>query len=745
MKKLLPALLVVVMLLGAVSCHEKPDDPGTDLGTETMEQTPNVPKETDLAETTVPEPSSPEIPESDPPSSDMNTPEAPKTEIESSGTITPPEAPKTETESSGAIIPPEAPKTEIESSGTIMTAPLVITSHPQDAEAAAGETVVFYVAVSGGTAPYQYKWMLKDAGSGWRTASGGTTDTLERMFSTPELDSGLEFCCEITDTGGLKVVSNAAKVSKKTVSAPESPVTPEPPTTPETPTEPEAPGLVLPEKQPIPLKITSQPVDASGKVGETVKFSVAVSGGKAPYTYRWEGKNDLIRNWNPLTNGGQSEIALTVAVNARDSFRCVITDSEGNEVITNSVKITVIVDSAPAETFRITEQPVSVSGDEGEKVQLRVTAAGGKTPYSYQWLMQNSFSGVWQPVKNGNDSALSVDIATGKGRYYCMITDAEGTTLDSDEVQVTMKAAPTPPEAEPLKIVKQPEEQLTRKNEVKEFAFTVEVSGGKAPFFYQWYFRLGDGFEWEKSSGYNSDERSNTGEILCDTYQFVPEVYCVVTDDDGKSVQTDTVRILLAQTGDITITAHPQDVEKNPSGQYTFSVTFTGTGAPFTCRWQSRPSGADWSDIALHKLNKAGTSTVPMALGSHTQVRCVVVDANGNETASEIARVIEKDSLAITSQPTYAKALDGMQVVYKVAVSGGKSPYTYQWQAYQSLAGGSPMWWDLASSGDRWKGADTDKLTWTVSNADGTDGIRIRCIITDADGNSVTSEEVPIM
>ena len=134
-----------------------------------------------------------------------------------------------------------------------------------------------------------------------------------------------------------------------------------------------------------------------------------------------------------------------------------------------------------------------------------------------------------------------------------------------------------------------------------------------------------------------------------------------------------------------------------------------------------------------------------MDLGSHTQVRCVVVDANGNETSSEIARVIENPSLTITSQPAYAKALDGMQVVYKVAVSGGKSPYTYQWQAYQSLAGGSPMWWDLASSGDRWEGADTDKLTWTVSNADGSDGIRIRCIITDANGNSVTSEEVPIM
>ena len=60
--------------------------------------------------------------------------------------------------------------------------------------------MVFSVAVSGGTAPYQYKWMLKDAGSNWRTASGGTTDTLERMFPVQEaIDSNYR-------NGGLEAV-----------------------------------------------------------------------------------------------------------------------------------------------------------------------------------------------------------------------------------------------------------------------------------------------------------------------------------------------------------------------------------------------------------------------------------------------------------------------------------------------------------------------------------------------------------
>jgi len=88
---------------------------------------------------------------------------------------------------------------------------------------------------------------------------------------------------------------------------------------------------------------------------------------------------------------------------------------------------------------------------------------------------------------------------------------------------------------------------------------------------------------------------------------------------------------------------------------------------------------------------------------------------------------------------------DGVQVVYRVEASGGSTPYTYQWQAFRSIGGGSAMWWDLAASGDRWEGADTGEFTWTVLESDREDQIKIRCIITDAAGNSVTSDEVYIL
>jgi len=802
MKKILSVLLTAVMLLGMVSCHDKDPEPGNETETESVITTVPQPEKPDLPVTTDPEPVSPEAPEPDtatpgtntpgapkpdtatpgtntpgapkpdtttpgtntpgapkpdtttpdtstpgtsnqdtPSSGTIVTPEPPKTETESSGTIVTPELPKTETESSGTIVVPEPPKTETESSGTIVTPeppktetessgtvtadPLVITSHPQDAVAASGETVVFRVAASGGTAPYTYKWMLKDKTSSWRSASGGTKDTLERIFTTQELDSGLEFRCEVTDSTGVQVVSNAAKVTKKTASSvPETPVVPETPGIPEVPDVPIAPevpigpGITLtPEKpitgvtdKPLPLKITVQPVDASGKAGEQVTFSVTVSGGKSPYSYCWQGQNGLLRGWNPIVGGSRSELTITVPEVSGDVFRCVITDSEGNEVISNEVTITVIVNKPvkpgtdlilpeqgirPARELTITSHPQYTEVQDGMQVVYRVAAEGGQSPYTYQWQAYQSLAGqkpMWWDLASSGDRWEGADTSeftwtakasdgTDQIKVRCIITDAAGTSVTSDEVQIM------------------------------------------------------------KNTGNNlvTGNRPSTG---------------------------------ISPVRNLSITAQPQYTESAAAGtQVVYHVAAAGGEKPYTYQWQAYQSLAGgspmWWDLAssgdrwqgadtaeLTWTVKAGDGTDPV------KVRCIITDARGNSVTSDEVKCPEAKivrpsgtgsgvrpsrQLTIVTQPNYVAGFDGVQVVYRVAVSGGMTPYTYQWQAYQSLAGGSPMWWDLASDGDRWEGADTAEFTWTVLESDRETQVKIRCVITDASGTSVTTDEIRIL
>jgi hypothetical protein len=119
-------------------------------------------------------------------------------------------------------------------------------------------------------------------------------------------------------------------------------------------------------------------------------------------------------------------------------------------------------------------------------------------------------------------------------------------------------------------------------------------------------------------------------------------------------------------------------------------------------------------------------------------LRCVVTDADGDEVVSKEAKFVVKvelPALAIKTQPVDVSVKVGETATLTVEVNGGKAPYTYQWQ---SKAGKNFMTL-IDSSAVSGSGTATLSCTKTVEGSD-----EFRCVITDADGNSVTSETVTI-
>jgi hypothetical protein len=115
------------------------------------------------------------------------------------------------------------------------------------------------------------------------------------------------------------------------------------------------------------------------------------------------------------------------------------------------------------------------------------------------------------------------------------------------------------------------------------------------------------------------------------------------------------------------------------------------------------------------------------------EIRCLVSDSAGNSKLSNTASIKVKEAvtpLAITNQPSSATTDVGKTISFTVGVSGGKAPYTYTWQ----LDGGNG-WYDAPNS-DKYAGQGTNVLRYT-SNYGST--YRVRCVITDSLGNSVTS------
>jgi len=95
-------------------------------------------------------------------------------------------------------------------------------------------------------------------------------------------------------------------------------------------------------------------------------------------------------------------------------------------------------------------------------------------------------------------------------------------------------------------------------------------------------------------------------------------------------------------------------------------------------------------------------------------------------------------TLEISTQPQNAATTAGKTATLTVAVKGGKAPYTYQWQTYNVTRRG---WVNLVNN-TAVKGATTATLTLTPAVAG---NARVRCIITDANGDTVTSTEALAM
>ena len=110
-------------------------------------------------------------------------------------------------------------------------------------------------------------------------------------------------------------------------------------------------GEVFVEQQEIPqlvapVTITAQPVNFEGTVGKTATFTVAATG--IDLSYQWQLKKGS--TWANLTSGGATTPTLSVKIDeSKDGkiYRCVITDINGEQIVTNEVSIK-INDTLPA-------------------------------------------------------------------------------------------------------------------------------------------------------------------------------------------------------------------------------------------------------------------------------------------------------------------------------------------------------------------------------------------------------------
>lgn len=293
---------------------------------------------------------------------------------------------------------------------------------------------------------------------------------------------------------------------------------------------------------------------------------------------------------------------------------------------------------------------------------------------------------------------------------------------------------PEPTEPEPVpafEILTQPENFRGEIGQTAQFTVAAQGTGIS----YQWYYSSNQGHDWSRSgmTGCNTPTLKVTM-----TAARVGQMYrCTMTDAEGKQLQTNAVSLNLAAPAVTAPVIRTQP--KNHIGDIGSNAVFTleAEGQKLTYQWYySVDHGKSWSRSGMTGSTTPTLKVTMTAARVGQMYRCIVTNAAGEAVVSQAVSLLltppEDQPLAILAEPVNHTGVVGSVATFRVEAMG--EGITYQW--YYSPAGGKS--WSKSGM----TGSNTAALTVTMTAA--RVGQMYRCVLTDAQGNTVTTQAVSL-
>jgi len=211
-------------------------------------------------------------------------------------------------------------------------------------------------------------------------------------------------------------------------------------------------------------------------------------------------------------------------------------------------------------------------------------------------------------------------------------------------------------------------------------------------------------------------------------YRNKMSLRCVISDADGNKITSNEAVLTYTLNVGIgpVISQQPQNAVVGTGELAYFSVKVSGKDLKYL--WQYKLSGetnwVDWTTKTTAKISVAYA-----AYRNGMSLRCVITDGAGNTVTSNEAVLIYSDGTGpvIIEQPKSTTAVTGSLAFFSVKAAGNNLKYLWQYKLK-----GETVWVD-------WTTKTTAEIS--VAYASYRNGMSLRCVITDKDGNKVTSSE----
>ncbi|MGD0978763.1 MAG: PQQ-binding-like beta-propeller repeat protein, partial [Candidatus Bathyarchaeia archaeon] len=208
--------------------------------------------------------------------------------------------------------------------------------------------------------------------------------------------------------------------------------------------------------------------------------------------------------------------------------------------------------------------------------------------------------------------------------------------------------------------------------------FTSSVTGGISPFTYQWC--LND---------------TPVAGATSSTWTFTPSssgsynVYLNVTDNIGLKAESNIVSVTVSSA--LSVNILPINVTMDVGQPQAFTSTVSGGISPYAYQWYL-------NGTAVSGATSSSWTFTPSSSGYYT-VYLNATDNGGLKAKSNIASVTVNPAVSVSVSPTSVALGIGQSQTFASSVSGGLSPYTYQWYlSGVAVSGATSATWTFTAS-----------------------------------------------
>ena len=332
--------------------------------------------------------------------------------------------------------------------------------------------------------------------------------------------------------------------------------------------------------------------------------------------------------------------------------------------------------------------------------------AGNKKAEQAGWPETFTYNG--KVYENGPDGYYRVESRDDYGIMYKLEYHGKQVRILSQE---DYTAADLPDEFKKATIVTQPKSEQVKNGET-----AVVTVGAVGPgLTYQWYFKNKGDNSFAKSS-----IKTNTYTVKMSSTSRDRSVYCVIKDNKGNSVKSNTVVLRMAAT--ITKeSAVPSLAKLNANA----SVTVTAIGDGLTYQWYVKNPGA--TEYVKSSVTKATYSAKMTEQNNGRLVYCVVKDKYGKEDTSKTFEL--RLQASIISQPKTVTATKNTTARVQINAAGDGLTYT---------------WYFKNSGAKSFSKSSVTTNTYSVKMTSASNGRQVYCVVKDKYGKSVKSGTVTL-